>query len=148
MANRDPLDRWRTRVLNRHAARRSARQRMASGFVSQPEPKTIGSFARGRQLLAGNIILAGHFVEAPGEDLWAIDAPDPTFDAARHGFGWLDDLAAVGDVTVRLRHEDHIYTGRAADTDILVASAKAYTNAMNRLLALDGAEIQGEMQGV
>ena len=103
MANRDPLDRWRTRVLNRHAARRSARQRMASGFVSQPEPKTIGSFARGRQLLAGNIILAGHFVEAPGEDLWAIDAPDPTFDAARHGFGWLDDLAAVGDVTARAR---------------------------------------------
>jgi 2-isopropylmalate synthase len=57
-------------------------------------------------------------------------------------------LDAVGDVTVRLRHEDHIYTGRAADTDILVASAKAYTNAMNRLLALDGNEVQGEMQGV
>jgi 2-isopropylmalate synthase len=57
-------------------------------------------------------------------------------------------LDAVGDVTVRLRHEDHIYTGRAADTDILVASAKAYTNAMNRLLALDGTEVQGEMQGV
>ena len=57
-------------------------------------------------------------------------------------------LDAVGDVTVRLRHEDHIYTGRAADTDILVASAKAYTNAMNRLLALDGAGVPGEMQGV
>ncbi|MGR3802647.1 heparinase II/III family protein [Marinibacterium profundimaris] len=109
MAKRDPLDRWRTRVLNRHAARRSARQRAATGFVSQPEPKTIGSFARGRQLLAGNIILAGHFVEAPGEDLWAIEAPDPAFDAARHGFGWLDDLAAVGDVTARARAQDWLW---------------------------------------
>jgi len=54
----------------------------------------------------------------------------------------------VGDVTVRLRYENHIYTGRAAHTDILVASAKAYTNAVNRLLTLDGTEIQGEMQGV
>ncbi|MEM8730283.1 MAG: heparinase II/III family protein [Pseudomonadota bacterium] len=109
MANRDPLDRWRTRVLNRHAARRSARQRAATGFVSQPEPKTIGSFARGRQLLAGNFILAGHFVEAPGEDLWALDAPDPAFDAARHGFAWLDDLAAVGDVTARARAQEWLW---------------------------------------
>ncbi len=59
-----------------------------------------------------------------------------------------EGLDAVGDVTVRLRYENRIYTGRAADTDILVASAKAYTNAVNRLLALDGTEIQGEMQGV
>jgi 2-isopropylmalate synthase len=59
-----------------------------------------------------------------------------------------EGLDAVGDVTVRLRYGNRIYTGRAADTDILVASAKAYTNAMNRLLALDGTEIQGEMQGV
>jgi len=28
-----------------------------------------------------------------------------------------------------------IYTGRGADTDIIVASAKAYINALNRLLA-------------
>ncbi|MDE2900943.1 MAG: 2-isopropylmalate synthase, partial [Chloroflexota bacterium] len=57
-------------------------------------------------------------------------------------------LDAVGDVTVRLRHENRIYSGRAADTDILVASAKAYTNAMNRLLALDGTEPMDKMPGV
>ena len=57
-------------------------------------------------------------------------------------------LDAVGDVTVRLRHEERIYSGRAADTDILVASAKAYTNAMNRLLALDGMEAPTTMRGV
>lgn len=109
MASRDPLDRWRTRVLNRHAARRSTHQRAATGFVSQPEPRTVGSFARGRQLLAGNIILAGHFVEAPGQDLWDIPAPDPAFDAARHGFAWLDDLAAVGDVTARARAQEWLW---------------------------------------
>ena len=109
MAHRDPHERWRTRVLNRHAARRSARQRAASGFVSQPEPKTIGSFARGRQLMAGNIILAGHFVEAPGEDLWSLTPPEPAFDAARHGFAWLDDLAAVGDVSARARAQEWLW---------------------------------------
>ena len=57
-------------------------------------------------------------------------------------------LDAVGDVTVRLRYENRIYSGRAADTDILVASAKAYTNAMNRMLALDGTEAVGTMEGV
>ena len=41
--------------------------RAATGFVSQPEPKTIGSHARGRQLLAGNFLFAGRLVEAPGQ---------------------------------------------------------------------------------
>ena len=50
-----------------------------------------------------------------------------------------EGLDAVGDVTVRLKYEGHLYTGRGVDTDILVASAKAYTNALNRLLALEEA---------
>ena len=47
-------------------------------------------------------------------------------------------LDAVGDVTVRLEHEGHLYSGRGSDTDILVASARAYTNALNRLLSMGG----------
>ena len=39
------------------------------------------------------------------------------------------ELDAVGDVTVRLNHNDQLYSGRGADTDIILASAKAYTNA-------------------
>ena len=31
-----------------------------------------------------------------------------------------------------------VYTGRGAATDIIVASAKAYMNALNRLLAAKG----------
>jgi 2-isopropylmalate synthase len=46
-------------------------------------------------------------------------------------------LDAVGDVTIRLDYEGRLYTGRGADTDILFASAKAYTNALNRLLQME-----------
>lgn len=48
-----------------------------------------------------------------------------------------EGLDAQGDVTIRLGYEGRLYTGRGADTDILVASAKAYTNAMNRLISME-----------
>ena len=40
---------------------------------------------------------------------------------------------AQGEVLVRLRKEGRIVNGQGADTDIIVASAKAYLNAVNRL---------------
>ncbi len=40
---------------------------------------------------------------------------------------------AQGQVTVRLEEEDFIVTGQGAHTDIIIASAKAYINALNRL---------------
>jgi 2-isopropylmalate synthase len=44
-------------------------------------------------------------------------------------------IDAIGEVTIRLRHNDRIYSGRAANTDIIVASARAYIKALNRLYA-------------
>ncbi|AFZ34013.1 2-isopropylmalate synthase [Stanieria cyanosphaera PCC 7437] len=44
-------------------------------------------------------------------------------------------IDAIGEVTIRLRHQDRIYSGRAANTDIIVASARAYIQALNRLYA-------------
>ncbi len=41
---------------------------------------------------------------------------------------------AVGDVSVTLRARSHNVTGRGTSTDIIEASAKAYVNAINRLL--------------
>jgi 2-isopropylmalate synthase len=35
---------------------------------------------------------------------------------------------------IRIESEGRSYVGRGADTDIIVASAKAYMNALNRLL--------------
>jgi len=40
---------------------------------------------------------------------------------------------AQGEVTVRLANGGRIVNGQGADTDIVVASAKAYLNALNRL---------------
>jgi 2-isopropylmalate synthase len=46
---------------------------------------------------------------------------------------------ALGEVTVRVRAADgRIFTGRGAHPDIVVACAKAYTNALNRLLTSQG----------
>jgi 2-isopropylmalate synthase len=42
---------------------------------------------------------------------------------------------AQGEVTVRLSKEGRIVNGQGADTDIVVASAKAYINALNKLHA-------------
>jgi 2-isopropylmalate synthase len=38
-----------------------------------------------------------------------------------------------GEVTVRLAHEGKVVNGMGADTDIVIASAKAYLNALNKL---------------
>jgi len=45
-------------------------------------------------------------------------------------------IDAIGEVLVRLESEGRIFTGRGASTDIIVASAKAYLNALNRVLAV------------
>ena len=45
-----------------------------------------------------------------------------------------EGIDAVGEVTIRIEVSGRSYTGRAADTDILVASARAYMHALNRYL--------------
>jgi 2-isopropylmalate synthase len=47
-----------------------------------------------------------------------------------------EGIDAIGEVLIRIESDGITYTGRGADTDIVVASAKAYTNALNRLLAV------------
>jgi 2-isopropylmalate synthase len=44
-------------------------------------------------------------------------------------------IDAQGEVTIRVQSEDgRVFTGRGSHTDIIVASAKAYINALNRLI--------------
>jgi 2-isopropylmalate synthase len=45
-----------------------------------------------------------------------------------------EGLDAIGEVLIRIESDGVIYTGRGAGTDIIVSSAKAYINALNRLL--------------
>lgn len=90
------------RFLNRWHARAATRTRaQVKGFVSSPEPRTIGSYARGRQLIGGNYLFAGTLINAPDRTLWQVDVPDTAYAAELNGFAWLDDLAAVGDGTAR-----------------------------------------------
>jgi 2-isopropylmalate synthase len=44
-------------------------------------------------------------------------------------------IDAIGEVLIRIESDGVTYTGRGAATDIIVASARAYMNALNRLLA-------------
>jgi 2-isopropylmalate synthase len=47
-----------------------------------------------------------------------------------------EGIDAHGDVIIRIEADGRTYTGRGADTDIIVASAKAYMNALNKLLTV------------
>jgi uncharacterized heparinase superfamily protein len=96
------LNRW-------HAVRATRSTPKAMGFVSSPEPRTIGSFAKGRQLLAGNFLFAGHLVEGDGGSIWALPVPNASFTMEMNGFAWLDDLAAVGDVAARSAAQEWLW---------------------------------------
>ncbi|WP_111643227.1 2-isopropylmalate synthase [Marinimicrobium alkaliphilum] len=54
---------------------------------------------------------------------------------------------SLGDVTVRLEKNGHIVNGVGADTDIVVASAKAYMHALN-LLATEGGKSHPQHGGI
>ncbi len=46
-----------------------------------------------------------------------------------------EGIDAIGEVLIRIESKGVTYTGRGAATDVIVASAKAYMNALNRLLS-------------
>ena len=46
-----------------------------------------------------------------------------------------EGIDAMGEVTIRLRRNRSLYSGHAADTDVVVAAAMAFVNALNRLVA-------------
>jgi len=45
---------------------------------------------------------------------------------------------ALGDVFVKLKHNDITYSGRGSSTDVIEASAKAYLNAINKIVFYTG----------
>ena len=48
-----------------------------------------------------------------------------------------EGLDSIGTVTIRVDNAGRTFSGRGASTDIIVASAKAYLSAVNRMLAVD-----------
>ena len=106
MTERAGLSARRMQALHRLHARWAGLAPPATGFVSQPEPRSIGLYARGRQLVAGNFLFSGHLIQASGLSIWDIAIPDPAFEDEVQGFAWLDDLAAVGDGAARKKAQD------------------------------------------
>ena len=51
-----------------------------------------------------------------------------------------EGIDALGDVTIRIESEGDAFVGRGSDTDIIVASAKAYMNALNRAMAVQDSQ--------
>lgn len=98
MADNESWSKKRTRFVNRMHARAAKVSRGATAFTIMPEPRTIGSYSRGRQINGGNFLFAGFLVQAPGTPIWDLPMPDEAFETELHGFTWLDDLAAVSDL--------------------------------------------------
>ena len=48
-----------------------------------------------------------------------------------------EGLDSQGTVTIRIENNDQVFSGRGANTDIIVASAEAYLSAVNRMIAND-----------
>ena len=55
-------------------------------------------------------------------------------------------IDAIGEVTIRLQQDGKIFAGYAANTDIIVASAQAYVNALNRLHASTQGQTNAQSQ--
>ena len=45
-----------------------------------------------------------------------------------------EGIDAMGEVTIRLRRDGQLFSGHSADTDVVVAAAQAFVNALNRLV--------------
>ncbi len=49
-----------------------------------------------------------------------------------------EGIDALGEVTIRIRRDGNLFSGHSADTDVVVAAAQAYINALNRLVSAEG----------
>ena len=58
-----------------------------------------------------------------------------------------EGIDAVGEVSIRIESNGQAFVGRSGDTDIIVASAKAYMHALNRLLSM-GDDIEKPAEAV
>lgn len=72
-------------------------------FLHHPQPRAIGSYVRGEQLLTGQFVFAGQLVKAEEGSIWNLRPPSRAYLNALQNFSWLDDLAAIGDGAARKR---------------------------------------------
>ncbi len=96
--------------MHRVHARRASRVHTQTGFVTNPEPQTIGIVSRGQQLVTGKFLFSGLLVEDRNLSIWQIARSHETVAEEIHACAWLDDLAALGDERARSRAQKWVFT--------------------------------------
>jgi len=95
------------------------------------------------------LLFAGKSISAEGEGDGPVDAAYRVIDKLIQRQVNLSDYIiqaisggtdALGEVTVRIKENDKTYSGHGSDTDIIIASAKAYINAINKLVNDDASK--------
>lgn len=124
-------------------------------LITEEQRKKTGIFQLDRiQITCGNkgIPMAGVKILGPDEKIFesveiGTGPVDAAYKAINKALGVSNKLTeftiksitegidAIGEVLIRIESNGKTYTGRGTDTDIVVASAKAYLNSLNRLLA-------------
>lgn len=100
---------WQQRLMHRLHARRAAVAALATDFVSMPDPRSIGVFERGKQLIAGQFLFSGLLIEGQDYSIWDIADAYPNVADEIQGCEWLDDLAAVGDDAARALAQQWVF---------------------------------------
>jgi uncharacterized heparinase superfamily protein len=99
---------WTTQLKYRWLLRRAVWSQPAIGLVTAPEPWTIGDFERGQQLVSGKILITGHMMDVGENSIWSQSPPSELFATELQGFGWLDDLAALGDQAAKYKAQSWV----------------------------------------
>ncbi len=99
MTEPGPIGTTPVRLIDRILVRWRALRIRPTALVSHPEPRMIGQYARGRQMLAGNFLMAGELIEAQGRVPFSAESAEAV--DALHSFEWLDHLAVLGDAPAR-----------------------------------------------
>jgi 2-isopropylmalate synthase len=90
-----------------------------------------------------SLVISGEQTAAGAEGSGPVDAAFKAIEAIVHSKSQLllysvnnitSGTDSQGEVTVRLEKAGRIVNGNGADTDIVIASAKAYLNALNKLI--------------
>ncbi|MBP7001172.1 heparinase II/III family protein [Amaricoccus sp.] len=89
------------RLRDRLAVRRAWLGARGAAGMNLPEPMYLGEADRGSRLVGDVWAVAGREIALAGRPIWDAVGLDPRIEPARQGFGWLDDLAALGNRPAR-----------------------------------------------
>jgi 2-isopropylmalate synthase len=107
--------------------------------LKDPKGENVVNAAVGTGPVHAVFTAIDEIVKAPSELIeYSINAVTEGIDALGHASVRLRAVANDGRVNPQHSGHAHVFHGSAADSDVIVASTKAYLAALNRLLAMLG----------